>query len=208
MLAGEGGCWEYGLEVTSTGIHILASVFIGFVTLHRYLTSPSLITLTHKIGIKYVLGMIEEEPRAWYLAVNWLLQLLGFLYKLYQWIRELAAQSLLKVEHPWLYCIVGLSLPLSFPFHCFFQSFVYFLLPVFVKHLFKRNFFCSIVDLQCCANLCYTAKWLSDTHIFKIKHLLIIYLVPTTEQSNFFTKYFCGHSFCFYIFFILQSTFI
>ena len=32
--------------------------------------------------------------------------------------------------------------------------------------LFKNLFYWNIVDLQCCVNFCYTAKWLSYTYVY------------------------------------------
>lgn len=41
-----------------------------------------------------------------------------------------------------------------------------------------------MVDLQCCANPCYIAKWLSYTHILNFKKFMLIKISPLTRSSR------------------------
>ena len=43
-------------------------------------------------------------------------------------------------------------------------------------HFYLFN--CSLVELQCCVNLCYTAKWLSYTCIHSFSYSFLFFLLP------------------------------
>ena len=53
--------------------------------------------------------------------------------------------------------------------------------------LFYMSFFFffnwSVVDLQCCANFCWTAKWLSCTHMFILLYILFHYALSQIGYS-------------------------
>ena len=76
---------------------------------------------------------------------------------------------------------------LSFPFSkipwkvCLYLLSPIFLLPFFFFFFFYF-FFWSLVDLQCCANLCCTAKRLSYTHV----DILFLYSFPLWFITGFF----------------------
>ena len=42
----------------------------------------------------------------------------------------------------------------------------------------KRNFYWSIVDLQCWINFCYIAKWLNYTHTYILFYIVFLYGLP------------------------------
>ena len=71
---------------------------------------------------------------------------------------------------------------LHFYFLCiiFFLSFSFFLssfLPFFLLSSLLSFFYWSIVDLQCCTNLCCTAKWLSYTHTYILFFFFFFYIL-------------------------------
>ena len=49
-----------------------------------------------------------------------------------------------------------------------------------LRHLFfwNRNFYWSIVDLQCWINFCYIAKWLNYTHLYILFYIVFHYGLP------------------------------